>query len=145
MSPDPGPSTEIRLDTRARRPPPTDQPAHGDAYGMTQATAASLTILRHPLPAARSFVLALLRALHLAPRLRSAEPSQQRRAADRPNFPLTRGPLTDKDHHELPAVLSRDQYLAKWCSSVRKLATISSDRVGFVCSMAARNSAVVAR
>src|SRR6266496_4954008 len=98
MSPDPGPSTEIRLDTRARRPPPTDQPAHGDAYGMTQATAASLTILRHPLPAARSFVLALLRALHLAPRLRSAEPSQQRRAADRPNFPLTRGPLTDKEH-----------------------------------------------
>src|SRR6266487_2378109 len=97
MSPDPGPSTEIRLDTRARRPPPTDQPAHGDAYGMTQATAASLTILRHPLPAARSFVLALLRALHLAPRLRSAEPSQQRRAADRPNFPLTRGPLTDKE------------------------------------------------
>src|SRR6266496_4317350 len=83
MSPDPGPSTEIRLDTRARRPPPTDQPAHGDAYGMTQATAASLTILRHPLPAARSFVLALLRALHLAPRLRSAEPSQQRRAAGR--------------------------------------------------------------
>src|SRR6266699_2750471 len=97
MSPDPGPSTEIRLDTRARRPPPTDQPAHGDAYGMTQATAASLTILRHPLPAARSFVLALLRALHLAPRLRSAEPSQQRRAADRPNFPLTRGPLTDME------------------------------------------------
>src|SRR6266487_39469 len=110
MSPDPGPSTEIRLDTRARRPPPTDQPAHGDAYGMTQATAASLTILRHPLPAARSFVLALLRALHLAPRLRSAEPSQQRRAADRPNFPLTRGPLTDKEHpgtRPAPAQMTR--------------------------------------
>jgi hypothetical protein len=45
----------------------------------------------------------------------------------------------------LTSTTNRDQYLAKRCSSDRKLATISSDRVGFVCSMAARNSAVVAR
>jgi len=34
MSPDPGPSTEIRLDARARRSLPADQAWHGDAHGV---------------------------------------------------------------------------------------------------------------
>jgi hypothetical protein len=85
MSPDPGPSTEIRLDARACRSPTSRPSSHGDAHDLTKLLLCS-AILRRTSPAARSFVLALLRALHLDPRLRSAVPSQQQAAADPTKF-----------------------------------------------------------
>ena len=86
MSPDPGPSTEIRLDARAQRSRPADQASHGDAHGMTHA-APSCPILQHPSPASSSFVLAALRALQLDPRLGLPRPANNEGAAHLTRIP----------------------------------------------------------
>jgi hypothetical protein len=80
---------------------------------MTQA-AASPHEPAAPSPASRSFVLALLRALHHDPRFRAAVPASNEAAAHPVETPIDRGLATDKKQHysQLLVLLSGNQ-LAK--------------------------------
>jgi hypothetical protein len=108
MSPELGPSTEIRLDARARRSRPADQALRGDAHGVTQA-ALSSTDPAAPLAGFKLVVLARCGRSSLTP-ARSATPSQQRQSSTAdPNSSLTWRPVTDKEqadaiyqHHRRP-------------------------------------------
>jgi hypothetical protein len=65
----PGPRTKIRLGAPAHAPstPATRIPSGGGRDALTRDLCPRCPILQRPLPASRSFVLALLRALHLDP------------------------------------------------------------------------------
>jgi hypothetical protein len=98
MSPDPGPSTEIRLDTRALRCHPTPC-QHGDADGVNK-----LHFVAHPaasLAGVNAFGLAALRALHLHSWASSPHPASNGRSAH-----TTQNPIDRESHSQIRSIRS---------------------------------------
>jgi hypothetical protein len=96
MSPDPGPSTEIRLDTRALRCHPTPC-QHGDAHGVNK-----LHFVAHPaasLAGVNAFGLPALRALHLQSWASSPHPASKGRSAH-----TTQNPIDRESHSQIRSI-----------------------------------------